>query len=410
MNQSLETKISGFEDAIFRFLERMKISENSRLLSDMREKDAAYATAQRTYLDAYGRTVALEHEMAALHQSIKSGRAGFEEDFERINRMAGVRKVEIGAREEALYVFTEPLIQTVGFNQFDIGQFIISLNYVGAPPYSRDIVAFKRGPYRGKYSHANALENPGAPICFGGDGVIGLNTSMDKLCADCDIVPAIHLILAFLQRDTVSPRTIIEDQATPIPPDRRSYLTAAERTVQKNAYASFCAKIKSRIAVKGLGSQYAELRARLGTARAEALNLRCEMKSLTDLYRAVSKIRKDELRKLAKAEARLLAACPQVIRLVNEGTSLAILFFWCDNEFALELSPLGPPRIRGERTELENLTGIISPDGYFRTGPKLLASVAGKVAESRLSRAFFVVLEMLDSYRITRGERDGLIS
>lgn len=405
-----EERLKEFEDSIFNFLEYLKKAENERISRQIRERDAAYVDAQKDYIKIYGQADTTERNLEALRKSIKIGRPLFEDDFELINKMRGVRKIEV--REEVLTVFTEPLVQVVGVKQFDIGQYAIIVDYSGKPAYSRGVIRFKKGPDIGLFRHANAVEPSPAGshlICFGNDTEVGLNNSMDKLCADCDIVPIIHLILAFLQRDTVEPNS---NEQIPGPEnfkDYSSYATAEERETEKAMFAAFCTNIRSKLATRGLEVELVKLNKELLEKREKALTARGEVRATTELYNAVSRIDAEELRRIAREEARTFSAYNQVVRIANERGTLLVFFRWHGRDWVFELSPGNPPRIRRERYDVGDLSGILTSNGYLKTDVKLLITLADLAIQSKISSVFRILLGAIkDSQKFKEGP-DGLI-
>lgn len=169
---------------------------------------AAERTAEQEYNASAIEMAKLKEHIRMIEECLEKNRQSFEDDFDQIMAMEGVKKIEI--EDKTILVHTKRIDQVVLGKSYDIGQKVIAIPFAywwdkgtnrGLP---RNYIRFRNGTYAGTHNHTFAKDE--GAVCFGNNTESGLNKAIDDLYLDNDVVTLIHLLLSFLR---------LESSATP---------------------------------------------------------------------------------------------------------------------------------------------------------------------------------------------------
>lgn len=395
-----EEKINEFSEAILKFLTRLRNQESGERRTVLGQLEKEYEDAQRDYFKRFANAAKIGRDLAATRKALDAKREEFEDDFEQILQMADVRKVSVHG--ETLIIHTRPVTHVASGVPVEIGQYEIIIDYSGNPPYSKKIIDFKKGPYLGTHDHPNANER--GETCFGINDEIGLNNQLSKLVVDFDLIPAIHLIFAFLKQDIdpLKPRARNEFRGAA---DHSGYPSPQERELEKANYTVFCRRVLRKMVALKLEQDFSKAQEDKSAAEKKALEIRSKMKPFANLYNIFARTPDDNLREKAQEEAVLFSYYENVQRIFVERDNLFIVFLWKKTELVLELSVGSAPRLRlSNGGSLRDLSGILTNNGYLKTEVKFFEIIAGLNFNSRIFKSFTTILGALNS-SVVREER-----
>lgn len=201
----------------------------------------------------------------------------FGRDFDQILTIDKVRCVRMGEVNDvrSVVIFTDPIEQipsSLEDERFDIGSFEIAISPNWHPESARSNVSFYQTRRVGKHRHYHANDSNAGKVCFGSM----LNTAIDRLIIDFDIVPLTHLLMNFLIKESTKPGISDGKLGTAkIFPNTDIYVDAQDIEEERNAFSNFMRDILVKKSVKDLEAKVAELtqkRDELRKSRSQARN------------------------------------------------------------------------------------------------------------------------------------------
>ncbi|MBI4119287.1 MAG: hypothetical protein HY456_00380 [Parcubacteria group bacterium] len=199
MRQRIKVIRRMFRQAMYRSREEKKKSVvrfmAHRWHHHMKSSEEALSNAVKKLDEAEERKLEFQNEIEDLieyHNNaikyIADNKEIFGKEFEKLLLMEGVLRVAVD-KTDALAVITDRIITS---NGLDIGAFEIYIDpYHGNHHTS---IEFHQQRYRGPYEHTYAK---GSNVCFG-----NMNSAVDKLLVDGEVVNLVHLLLSFLRLET----------------------------------------------------------------------------------------------------------------------------------------------------------------------------------------------------------------
>lgn len=357
----LTAKIEIFRGAIALFLAnqlREKITQSTKKLDELR---AAQKEEAKTITEQEIKLYELEEDLGRLQTRIRDAKT-FEEDFEKLSRLQGVRKVL--ADDYRVTIETKRLFQIIPpmGTPYDIGQFTISI-YLTAESF--DImhgIIFSPGPYKGRFIHKNS--RPGA-VCYGNtDAAIG--NDVLQLFSDLAIPDLTALLLSFLQRDEVVPEARPEGDIKGSPAysekPEDSYELEKERQDNKAAYVSLLRRVTlkrsaAELNKKNEGAQLSlkkQLEALL-SRRETIKQIETKIKMLEPLF--------GQIPERAERYAKFLVRHAKDAQ-YDQGGDLVIHFNFENLELRLRLHPSGHPKVFGV-PKYHRLAKIVEQNGQL---------------------------------------------
>lgn len=277
----------------------------------------------------------------------------FEEDFEAIMLLEGVRKIQ--ALQNKLIIYSKRIFQHVESKQqtYDIGQHDIHITFSPSGFFRKEDISFIKGNYPGKFRHPHAQEQN---TCFGNERQPGgLNESIDKLMAGFDLVNLAAYLLAFLRRDDAEPALL-----APPPNDKyhpsadQGYQSQEEREGAKAAFVELCkgALLSKLTALTDAAIRSAE--EEISRTSDTFLRMRNAEEELRLTIAALERKLGDDLPAAAEQEAEALAADKRAGHIRRQEGSLIISFVVNNMHLTLEISPNQTPKVRrpSEETSL----------------------------------------------------------
>jgi len=312
---------------------------------EIREITERMAAKERERLATLGEISEIEEYLAHTEAHIKS-REDIGREFEQILRMEGVGILRIEAeysedgKVPAITVYTESILQEFEGVKYDIGSFRIKID---TSRTGREAVRFIQDS-QGSHTHLHALTAAqGGPaavqVCFGSD----LNEPINKLVADFEIVPLVHLLLTFLRLNSAHPRKNEHGRSRAAEEESRlAYTSADDRAKERDAFIAVVSEIlmrvhtnKSRKRLKELLEKETAVTKDYYTARRE----RNELKERVKLLRQRLVTLPDSAR---NALLRLLAN-PNVLYARVFEKSLQV-WFWSQKTGSIHMIWLDPKR------------------------------------------------------------------
>lgn len=188
----------------------------------------------------------------------------FGQDFDQILTIDKIKCVRIGEVHDkrSLIIFTEPTEQipnSLDDERFDIGSFeiVISPNWDSSTETTRSAVSFYQTRRVGKHRHFHANDANASKVCFGNNM---LNPVIDRLVADFDVIPLVHILMNFLIKESTKP-SISDGKLglAKIFPNTDIYTDSQDLEEERDSFSSFMQDILIKKLVKDLEVKIAEL-------------------------------------------------------------------------------------------------------------------------------------------------------
>lgn len=386
--------IKGFQGVILSFLKYLCQAEGIRIAERFQVMNREYETAQADYYSECSKCAEMETRLEELKALGVEKKQSFAEDFEQILAMDGIRMVLMSGNKVLLY--TMPLYQTVEGQDYDIGQYEITVDFEKKYSQIREMLEFRNTPYRGLYDHR--WINPGQMVCFGNqENQGGLNASIEKHLVYFNLVPLVHLILGFLKHEISEPGKHELLKECLGQPNLTGYSSEEERAAAKTAFIEFCLRINEKISTVSMLKDLTDLRSKREDIHKKISSLGSELVSLSARRNALQRMDDEGLAAKAMEEARLLVEIPQVLAISAERKTLMIDFQWDGMELTLELEHHNIPRLHAKEEDVKRLSTMITEKGRLRMDTKVLHALANAQANYRLHEVYAIVVNFLDS-------------
>lgn len=330
----------------------------------------------------------IEEYLAHIELGVKSP-GNIEREFEQILRMEGVAALLVeteysgDGKVPIIVICTKRIFQEFDGKKFDIGSFRIKID---TSKLGKESIRFIQDS-RGDYVHPHALPaaeqaGPDFQVCYGTDHATGLNDAVNKLMADFELVPLVHLLLTFLRLDHLKPREAAFKR-TGEAEERVKYDSPEDRAKAREAFVETVGKVLLWVHTKKSRVRLEELQRKEGAATKEYYTLRRarsehneRIKFLSERLRTADPSR--------NALARLLSSPAVLYARVFEKSFQ--VWFWNAKTTSIHMLWLDPKRspwIVGYQKP-EGVSVFHAQDGadekYRRRVLKLIAS--GKLAEA----------------------------
>lgn len=383
------------QEQLCEFLQGFQKNKKLDLQKAIAERAEQHNLLEEEIFDLDLKIAETKEEKETTEQNIYSRQIHFEEDFESIMSMDGIRKIETSANGKFTFL-TKRLFQTIDHHSFDIGQQMFVVNYSpsGHREEGLNKIHFYQGPYRGTFEHAHAKENQ---TCFGNTSDHGLNHIVTKHVVDFELVGLVHLMLTFLQRESTIPsppsphKQWTNDEIEYSESLDEGYATEQERNQEKKKFVSACVDVALRDNTEFLQKKLSILE-KLGTRKNSAfikkrhdlnvLNFRLHIVESTDCAG------------IAEKEYFELRRIPEFIELCADESQLLLFLKVRNNNITIEMGHHAPVKI-------ESPIGIFpvfrDSAGHFY---KKLKSLKNGMQFSVLAR------ETIDLWNIEGGKND----
>ena len=268
--------IDQFKKTFRLFVGNMNAGTLENLEVKANEAEKTLEKLSCNYFDLVGKNVTSIARLKMVTAEVAKRDLG--KEFESLLIMESIETVRI-KDERYLLVKTGPISQIPSpdhekktAESYDIGEFIIRIDRTSPNLLlSRAAIRFFQNSYAGPFKHVHI--NTDSEVCFGTVNQtdnIGLNSIIDNLIADFDIVPLIHLVLTFMKKERNKPtkRTGWDDA---VKPQTDYYKNDEEREAEKNRFIQFVGDVTLESSVGYLKRAILELNQKIQSLRAEII-------------------------------------------------------------------------------------------------------------------------------------------
>ncbi|MDP3947225.1 MAG: hypothetical protein Q8Q41_00845 [bacterium] len=324
--------------------------------------------------------------------------------FEQLLRMEGAAIIRIELEHfgsvtvPIITIYTKRILKEDAGKICDIGSFLIKID-PSTGKLGRESIRFVQDS-RGEYIHPNALPNfqgqmDSYHVCFGND----LNEPINKLVADFDFVPLVHLLLTFLRLDSKvpidAPGKRTEDVAKHL-----SYASPEDHAKEREAFVAVVVNVMQHVAAKKSRMQLSVLGPKEATVAKDYYALRRdrnELKKRVELLRQ----RLTALPRLIGNVIRRLLLNPDVLYVRVLEKSLQV-WFWNAKTSSIHMIWLDPQRspwIVG----YEKIDGVSTHHSFEAGDLKFNRRILKHLASGKLAQAAGLIISHILKFSATGG-------